>query len=174
MCAEYLIKSWVAFVFFLGAIFYLVYIEEIEFSPIEIFLVAFSSILCLLALRSLFVLYSIQGQLKRSAFPLLKAIYRKKSNAVVWMYHLNTKYTKKDYSSFSVYTSTRMKNYLVVVLSDGKKIHIKADSEQHCLELLNFLTELFPHAVMGYGPYQEAEVEAQLGKRIRNYFWFEY
>jgi hypothetical protein len=174
MCAEYIIKSWLGLVFFSWGLFHLIYIEEIEFDLVGIFLVAFSGILALISLLSLLVLYSIKRQIKRRAFPLLEAIYRKKSNAVLWIYPLNTTYTKKDYSSFSPHTSTRRKNYLVVVLSDGKKIHIKAKSEQHVEELMQFLSEIFPFALMGYGPFQEADVEARIGKRIRNYFWFEF
>jgi ArsR family metal-binding transcriptional regulator len=63
---------------------------------------------------------------------------------------------------------------LVVVLSDGKKIHIKARSEQHVGELMRYLAEIFPHAVRGYGFFQKEEVEARIGRRIRNYFWFEF
>jgi hypothetical protein len=174
MCSEYIIKSWIGLVFFIGTLFYLLYVEEIEFGLVGIFLVAFLGIFCVLALRSLFVLYRIQRLLKRKAFPLLEAIYRKKLNAVVWIYQLDTTYTKKDYSSFNANTSTRRKKYLVVVLSDGKKIHIKARSEEHIAELTKFLSEVFPHAVIGFGPYQEADVEARIGKRIRNYFWFEF
>lgn len=174
MCSEYIIKSWLGLVFFSWALFHLVYIEEIEFDLVGILLVAFSGILCVISLHSLLVLYKIKRQLKRRAFPLLEAIYRKESNAVLWMYQLNTTYTKKDYSSFSPHTSTRRRNYLVVVLSDGKKIHVKAQSEQHVEELMQFLSEVFPFALMGYGQLQKAEVEAQIGKRIRNYFWFEF
>lgn len=174
MCAEYIITSWIGLLFFIGGLLYLFFLEEIEFGLVGIFLVTFLSVLCMFAFGNLFKLYSIQRLLKRKAFPLLEAIYRKKTNAVLWIYELNTTYTKKDYSSFNVHTSIRRKKYLVVVLSDGKKIHIKARNEQQVAELMKFLSEVFSHAVMGYGPYQKAEVEAQIGKRIRNYFWFEF
>lgn len=174
MCSDYIITSWIGLLFFLGLLSHLFFIEEIGFGLVEIFLVAFCGFLCVVALVKLFVLYRIQRLLKRKAFPLLEAIYRKKSNAVFWIYQLNTTYTKKDYSSFNVYTLVRRKNYLVVVLSDGKKIHIKACNEQHVEELMSFLSEIFSHALVGYGPYQKADVEARIGKRIRNYFWFEF
>lgn len=174
MCAEYIITSWIGIVFFLGGLFYLFFVEEIEFGLVGIFLVAFLGILCVVGLRNLFVLYRIQRLLKRKAFPLLEAIYRKKSNAVLWIYQLNTTYTKKDYTSFNVHTSVRRKKYLVVVLSDGKKIHIRARNEEQATELMRFLSEVFSDAVVGYGPYQKADVEARIGKRIRNYFWFEF
>jgi hypothetical protein len=174
MCTEYIITSWIGLVFFLGGLFYLFFVEEIEFGLVEILLVAFLSILCVVALSNLFKLYRIQSLLKRKAFPLLEAIYRKKSSAVFWIYQLNTTYTKKDYSSFNVHTSVRRKKYLVVLLSDGKKIHIKARNEEQVAELMRFLSEVFPHALVGYGPYQKADVEARIGKRIRNYFWFEF
>lgn len=93
---------------------------------------------------------------------------------MLWIYQLNTEYTEKNISSFNLYTRTRKKKYLVAVLADGKKIHIKARNEQHVEELMKFLSGVFPHAVIGYGPYQKADVEARLGKRIRNYFWFEF
>lgn len=174
MCTEYIITSWLGLVFFLSGLCYLFFVEEIEFGLVEILLVAFLSILCVVALSNLFKLYRIQSLLKRKAFPLLEAIYRKNSSAVFWIYQLNTTYTKKDYSSFNVHTSVRRKKYLVVVLSDGKKIHIKARNEEQVAELMRFLSEVFSHALVGYGPYQKADVEARLGKRIRNYFWFEF
>lgn len=174
MCSEYIIKSWTGLVLFLGLLLYLLFVEEIEFGIVGTSLVAFCGILCVLALRNLFVLYSINNLLKRQAFPLLKAIYRKKSNAVLWIYQLNTTYTVKNYTSFIPRISERRKNYIVVVLADGKKIHIKARGQQHTEELMKFLSEVFPHALIGYGPYQKADVEARIGRRIRDYFWFEF
>jgi hypothetical protein len=174
MCTEYIVTSWIGLLFFIGGLFYLFFYEEIEFGLFGIFLVTCTGVLCIVSLGNLFKLYRIQRLLKRKAFPLLEAIYRKKTNAVIWIYQLNTTYTKKDYYSFNVHTSVRRKKYLVVVLSDGKKIHIKARNEKQVAELMKFLSEIFLHAVVGYGPYQRAEVEARLGKRIRNYFWFEF
>lgn len=174
MCSEYIIKSWIGLVLFIGLLFHLLFVEEIELELVGILLVAFFSILCALGLRNLFILYRIQRLLKRKVFPFLEAIYRKKSNAVLWIYQLNTEYTVKNISSFNMYTSTRKKKYLVAVLADGKKIHIKARNEQHVEELMQFLSGVFPHAVIGYGTYQKADVEARLGNRIRNYFWFEF
>lgn len=174
MCTDYIIKCWVGLVLFLGLLVYLLFFEEIEFGIVGISLVAFCGILCALALRNLFVLYSINSLLKRQAFPLLEAIYRNKSNAVFWIYELNTTYTIKDYTSFTPRISVRRKNYIVVVMEDGKKIHNKARSQQHIGELMKFLSEVFPHALIGYGPYQKADVEARIGRRIRDYFWFEF
>jgi len=174
MCSEYIFKRWLGMVIFGGGLFYLLYVEEIEFDLVGVCLIIFLVLMCLITLINLNVLYRIHKQLKRETFPLLEAIYRKKSKGVLWIYQLNTMYTKKDYTTFSPRISTRRKNYLVVVLEDGKKIHIKARSEQHVEELITFLSDIFPHAVMGYGPYQKADVEVRIGKRIRNYFWFEF
>ncbi len=174
MCSDYIIKSWVGLVLFLGLLLHLFFFEDIEFGIFGVSLVAFCGMICVLALRNLYVLYGIRRLLKRRAFPLLKAIYRKKSNAVLWIYQLNTTYTIKDYTSFSPRISVRRKNYIVVVMADGKKVHIKARSQQEVGELMEFLSEVFPHALMGYGPYQKADVEARIGRRIRDYLWFDF
>ena len=93
---------------------------------------------------------------------------------MLWIYQLNTTHTINDYTSFTPRISVRRKNYLVVVLADGKKVHFKARSEQHIEVLMKFLSEIFPHALVGYGPYHKADVEARLGRRIRDYVWFDF
>jgi hypothetical protein len=96
MCSGYILTSWLGLVVFVGALFYLVCVEKIEVGLVRIFLIGLLGLLSALALFNLFVLYRIKGQLKRKKFPLLKAIYAKKSNAVVWIYQLNTTYIEKN------------------------------------------------------------------------------
>lgn len=174
MCTEYIVTRWLTLFVFSGMLLYLVYVEDIERDLLGLFLLSFPSLIILISIWNLWVVYGIKRQLRKKTFPFLTAIHRKQLNAVLWIYALHTTYTRKNVSSFSPQTYRRKRNFLVVVLRDGKKIHIKARNERHVRELMAFLVDIFPHAVHGYSEFQKAEAEARIGKRIRNYLWFEF